>query len=675
MQIVEAKNNLVKISYETSQDNLILSGFVVIKDANQSFVGQIIHLEATYQGNFAIIKLLFTFDDQGMISNYNGSIPDVKCIMDTVHPQELLELLPVQNPIFIGEVAQQNVALSLDRALFEENLLICSEKEDDNEMLVESFVSQLSQGGKKVLLIDLEGNLSKRLGETQNTVVASKDFKLPLNYETINFIYEKGLEDAKAETKALIQEIFLEVQEYVKTLADKFIPFESFRSVVDDQYQESGFVELVLLKNKLLKYYEAGVFAQEKDEFNTLKFSLKNKEATILDLSLVEPEIQREMVSYVYSLIDEINNGKEIYSIVNLNNLNADKKLLKQIFKTKQVYSTIICSYSFKYLKELKQLSKNLILFAPIQQQDDFAGYGTFLGKLNPHECIVYGHSTHYLPFIVKADTNVHPVVQEASAPAEEIEAPQEKGFSQEFEEEFPGELNYPTTSEEELLDEEIRRDVDEIFIAPKNVYPDESQTEDVLEEYIQEEIHDDVLTDDDLDFIDDLNIVQGAPSGIQEENQEENQNEMSGEAHGESPEGQEGAQDFEYDEYIDITEDEMQEVPENIYQETQEVPQEPAIITPVTSSIEQPIAPAVDILPMEMASTPMVPVYTADIEPKVQSDDIVQGDNVIHPKYGKGTVEKLISYGNKTLCSIHFDNVGRRLLDPTLAEIKKVDN
>lgn len=660
MQIVEAKNNLVKISYETSQDNLILSGFVVIKDANQSFVGQIIHLEATYQGNFAIIKLLFNFDDQGVISNYNGSIPDVKSIMDTVHPQELLELLPIQNPIFIGEIAQQNMTLSLDLTLFEENLLICSEKEDDNEMLVESFVSQLSQSGKKVLLIDLEGNLSKRLGETQNTVVAGRDFKLPLNYETINFIYEKGLEDAKAETKALIQEIFLEVQEYVKTLADKFIPFESFRSVVDDQYQESGFVELVLLKNKLLKYYEAGVFAQEKDEFNTLKFSLKNKEATILDLSLVEPEIQREIVSYTYSLIAEFNNDKEIYSIVNLNNLNSDKKLLKQIFKTKQVYSTLICSYSYKYLKELKQLSKNLILFAPIQQQDDFAGYGTFLGKLNPHECIVYGHATHYLPFIVNVVTNIQPAGQETpSVPVVQPEAQQIEEFTEEF--------NFQTDSEEDLLDEEIRRDVDEIYIAPKNANESEYPVEDVLEDYIQEEIHDDVLTDDDLDFIDDLNIIQdevpqeAQKSDFQPEIQEEVQ--------------EESAQDFEYDDHIDITEDELLEEPEDVYKEAVSEPawtMEPEMETPEKIS-EEP--PAVDILPMEMASTPIVPVYPADIEPKVQSDNIAQGDNVIHPKYGKGTVEKLISYGNKTLCSIHFDNVGRRLLDPTLAEIKKVEN
>ena len=43
-----------------------------------------------------------------------------------------------------------------------------------------------------------------------------------------------------------------------------------------------------------------------------------------------------------------------------------------------------------------------------------------------------------------------------------------------------------------------------------------------------------------------------------------------------------------------------------------------------------------------------------------------------MHAKYGNGVVEKMIKYGAKTLYSINFDNVGRRLLDPTLTEIKK---
>ena len=80
------------------------------------------------------------------------------------------------------------------------------------------------------------------------------------------------------------------------------------------------------------------------------------------------------------------------------------------------------------------------------------------------------------------------------------------------------------------------------------------------------------------------------------------------------------------------------------------------------------------DILETRSASTPTVPVYDADIpqEDIVMSDPLEQGDSVIHAKYGNGVVEKMINYGTKTLYSINFENVGRRLLDPSITEIKK---
>lgn len=80
-----------------------------------------------------------------------------------------------------------------------------------------------------------------------------------MNYDAINFIYEKELEDIDATSKAVIQEIFIELQEYTKTLPEGFIPFETFFNVVDSQYKETGITQLVLLKNKLLKYKETEV--------------------------------------------------------------------------------------------------------------------------------------------------------------------------------------------------------------------------------------------------------------------------------------------------------------------------------------------------------------------------------------------------------------------------------
>ena len=76
-----------------------------------------------------------------------------------------------------------------------------------------------------------------------------------------------------------------------------------------------------------------------------------------------------------------------------------------------------------------------------------------------------------------------------------------------------------------------------------------------------------------------------------------------------------------------------------------------------------------------ENNSLPGVPIYKAD-EPAAKSRDgmsITEGNIVYHEKYGRGVVEELFNYGKRTLCSIQFDNVGRRLLDPNLAELKQM--
>lgn len=617
MQIVEVKNNLVKVSFDTASERLVLSGFVVIKDSQQAFIGQVVNIDANPTGSFAVVKLLFVFDDEGVITGYNGAIPHINSLLDIVHPSELLEILPVQNPIIMGELAQQNIVLKLDRTLLEENLLVCCENADNKANLIKNFARQLYEAGKKILVIDTIGNLDF----SPNKVFAGSDFKLPLNYESINFIYEKGLEDVSTETKAMIQEVFLEVQNYVKTLPEKFIPFESFKSVVDSQYEETELVELVLLKNKLLKYYEEGVFAQNQNEFDSLRASLAYLEPTIFDVSGMDEKIQREMISYAYSLANQTDG---IYVFCNIDDGNSDKKLLKQIFMSNRTYSTILCAYSYKYLKELKQLAKNMILFAPIHQQNDFAGYNTFLNKLNSREFIIYGKTTQYLPLIVKLDEQGKEQAQ--AAPQQNVEMPYDEAAEQDFvgletplyEEIQEANLaaNEPFAPSQDL-DEEIRQDVDELYMPPKQ--------EDFNVEVMEDAHSETSITEEDLDMLDDFGVVEEL-SEVEEHGEVEDEDHST-------------IQPFNHSTY--------EEAPE---------------------------AEEIEILPVKSANTPIVPVYSADIEPKAESDELDQGDIVSHPKYGKGTVEKLITYGAKTLCSINFDNVGRRLLDPTLVELKKVE-
>ena len=83
------------------------------------------------------------------------------------------------------------------------------------------------------------------------------------------------------------------------------------------------------------------------------------------------------------------------------------------------------------------------------------------------------------------------------------------------------------------------------------------------------------------------------------------------------------------------------------------------------------------EVVPEGDEETPVVPIYPAEDETEVDADedfDFAQGDTVEHKKYGRGVIEKIIKYGNKTLCSITFENnIGRRLLDPTITDIVKV--
>ena len=71
----------------------------------------------------------------------------------------------------------------------------------------------------------------------------------------------------------------------------------------------------------------------------------------------------------------------------------------------------------------------------------------------------------------------------------------------------------------------------------------------------------------------------------------------------------------------------------------------------------------------------PVVPIYPT--EDDLDEDDGMNfepGEKVYTAKHGEGVVEKMIKYGNKMLCSIDFPNIGRRLLDPSMTEIKRID-
>ena len=741
MKVLEIKNNLVKIAYDV-KDNLALSNFVIIEDTNTPYVAQVVNIKADSTTNFAILKLLFTFNEEGILKNYNGTIPSTKANVSILPSNELLDIIPIEDPIRMGQLAQQNVELKVDKTIFDNNLLICSNNLENTSTLLNNILKQLKN---KVVIFDTDGQF-----DWENKLYFGKEFKLPLNYDTINFIYDTELEDVDATSKAIIQDIFIEVQEYTKTLPEGYLPFETFLNVVDQQYKETQITELVLLKNKLLKYRDLNVFAETLKDVLNLSIAIEKSDITVIDISDMPHTLQKEIMSYTYNIMNSIKS--DIYSFVKIDNSNTDKKLLKKFLVRSNVYTTIICSHEYKYLPEIKEAAQNLILFAPLTLQHDFASYNTFLNKLNSDEFIIYGAHTQNIPLIVELDDieideNTEDDLKKQDTQTDNIvPMPEIKPSSKEEKEKEEDEIIEENTIEEEEINSETNENslempeveypditIDEIPIEQNNNQTEETEIISVNEDIqlnnkiapvdnilsIEEELPTEptIIENNSSTNNPENIIIEDSPIEITTEepntqnenleiyNSENNieeieEDEIEPQIELQEPEIDYSVEDIDIEENFgepqiienndDLIEQVAKDVDKAFYEklpdENYELPDNDNIETDELTEDDLNLIDdlAIDDTNMQLDNnfqesenieqTPVVPIYeTEDLEPK-ENQKLEPGDRVSTPKYGEGIVEKMIKYGNKMLCSIEFPNIGRRLLDPAMSEIIKLD-
>lgn len=766
MQVLEIKNNLVKIAYDVN-DNLALSSFVIIEDTNTPYVAQVVNVKADKLTNFAIVKLLFTFNEEGILKNYNGTIPSLKSTVSILPSKELLDIIPIENNLIMGELAQQGVTLNVDKTILDNNLLVCSDNVENTNILLKNITKQIDE---KIVIFDTDG-----LFDAENKITFGKDFKLPLNYDTINFIYENELDDVDATSRAVIQDIFIEVQEYTKNLPEGYLPFETFINVVDQQYKETQIPQLVLLKNKLIKYRDLNAFAETLKDVLSLSIAIDKSKVTIIDISEMAPVLQKEIMSYTYGVMKGIN--ETIYSFVKVDNANSSKRLLKTFLSRDGIYTTIICRHEYKYLPELKSAAQNLILFTPQTLQHDFAAYNTFLNKLNTDEFIIYGAHTQNIPLIVELDeleldtqndddeteseknieeipsSNVVPMPApvQNTAPQENVTVTPEPEIQEEetfkapeveypdlgFDNETPSSneaptVDFPETETSNVTEEQPEENFTQIELPETFEEPEieevqqEEPEEDIQEnfdnEISQEPIEEEVfMPETDIPQVE-INEDLSEQAIIEDSNISETPAEYTSQA----TEEQTPIYNILDDNEIDYQDAEPEVLPlepeidysvedidlEENYQEPQPYDENEAMIEQAAKDVDKLIyekLPNEDVtlddlsdlqsdelteddlnLIGDLASDngitpepeleyneeqpPVVPIYNAeDIEPQEQQS-LEPGDRVSSPKYGEGVVEKMIKYGNKMLCSIEFPNIGRRLLDPAMTEIKKLD-
>ena len=400
MQLTEIKNDLATINYSPELNRLLLSDFILIEDVNQSILAQVISIEATMEDdvNSAMLKFLLSIDKDANLTQYSGYVPAKNSTLILINPKEVVQLIKGNDKnVEMGNLAAYPdipVEVSLD--FLRKKPYIQVDFFENKLQIVESVIRGLEKHNKKTILFDFSGLYSRI---SLPTVTLGYNFKLPLNYEALCYIADEGLNDCSSDNKAFIQGILIEIQNYVKSLPDKFIPFDTLISVLDAQYEEQNIPELLLLKNKLIKYQQLGIFAQDKSEFDFLNSFLKDAKNFKFDLSELPPQWQK--VAFA-SILDNI---KAKYTLIaEFTDDNSNKSIIKKVYEKSEIKPIILSSYNYKYQLQLKSLSKNLILFKPIHKVNDFAGYTSFLNILSQDTFIIWGEQTLFIPLILKAN-------------------------------------------------------------------------------------------------------------------------------------------------------------------------------------------------------------------------------------------------------------------------------
>lgn len=704
MNIIEVKNNLVKFCYE---EDLRLSGLVAINDTQKTYIAQIIHLEATRMGKVAIAKILFNFADR--LYTYDGSVPSLRAEIQQLDTSFLLDALDNSDPLTLGKISGQTDNLTVNFDFLHENPIILAEKFFFTKILLNNFALQVQARKKKIVVFDTAGVFKA------NKLTITKDFRIPLNSSTINYIYEKGFEDTTAESKALIQSIFEELSEYSKTV--EFIPFDTFKAVVDAEFMRTKLMQLIVMKNKIKQIREWGVFAQNPAEFDVIREKLLTDDTVVIDVSPLKPSLQQECIKYIYGVLKLT--GQEFYAFTPLASDGGDKFLVDQILSTENVHTSLICDYDYKYLSDLKKCSKNMLMFTPLKQQKDFGGYNIFLQKLAEDEFIAYGKITKFVPVIGKLTQlstvdvfvpKVAEVIQEVVHPAPEpvaappVEAPvaenpapvEEPAPVEPVVEEVPAEpaeeiTETPEPSEAsveepsevtEAVTEQADPETAAAEVTPEGEAPAEqeaqeaapaepetaaeeaavevpapagevSEVQEALNEIEDVSEEDEALSDDDLDMIEKMSKPDEEIAVLNEE-----------------PEAA-------------PVESVAEEIPpaetvapvENVPPAVEEGTPDPEPHSAGEEIPPAPIPPQQEPLQTRENTNPAIPEYKAEIpeEDKVNSDALREGDRVVHEEFGEGVVEKMINYGDKILCSVNFTSVGRRLLNPEISEMKRI--
>lgn len=644
MQIYEVKNDTAEILYNCNEESLFLFDFLFIEDEDLTIVSQVTDISSTENENLniATVKFCLSVDKTNRLTKYNGHTPPKNAEVGYLDAAEIIGLFrPKTNAVVWGEYSRNpELSVATDFKFLSSGFCTICDKPEQSEIIAKTLVSSLEKTNTRTLILDFDGKYQNV--KTTNSATFGKEYRIPLDSKALDYIFENDLNDCTPDAKVVIQNIILEIQKYIESVDKGFIPFEMFLQIIMSETKRTQNKGLMAFCNKLLNYKYKKIFADKDTQFsmiNDCNGSFK------LDLSVVDEKFYPLIFASIVSRL-----FKKFYVITDITEENTRTSTMKSIYEKQNVRLIPIISHENKYLNKIKAHCNNFAIFAPVEKLKTTENYSIFVEKLKTDEFILYGENSLFVPLLVSIkkqlakinlDNNDEITVEDLNdLDRANLELIQKMIKEEETKKEA-------TTISENDLD-----DLEEIYhpdsFVQKNQAPEE---DDIIEtpEITEDEPIEDNSSEEDIE-------VEQPENEIEEVEEIEEEPEIS-------EEEQEEPQQLEQPEQP--LQQAQSQQPQQIQQE-----QPSAKVEPKSIDIRTPQQPT-NQRPMPRANE--IPVYEPKEVNSANTTDFTEGMRVSHAKYGTGTVEKLIKYGKKTLCSIQFDTLGRRLLDPNITTIEKL--
>lgn len=493
MKILEVRDGFVKFEADNS---VYLSSFIQIDGIEKRYIAQVTQLKRSGENSIAYAKILFLYD--GSLQPYDKTLPSKESEIKEFTFDILNNSINAKTPVIAGETLGKGVSIIIDASSFDKKMLASIDDKQENNIIARNLVKQFNNLDKNVLIIDTLGVIDAK------KITAGVDFKLPLDTASLAFMYQDCLNDATADSKSMIIEIFKDLSDYSQTVP--FVPFGALKSIVDDMVDKSHVFKLLVLKNKLAKFDKLGYFAANKQEVDKID-SILNSKCAIIDLSKLDTAFQNRYLAFLYEKLQQKPNTQVLLELSNV----ISKKNLKNILSSKNIPTTFITHSRFKYLNDIKNLFDNFIISPSFTNNEIFSIYSSFLKAMPKQTYLITGEAVNYIPLVstLKVINEVIPsqpeTVEEEEIPVSEpeevqeelpIEEPEEEEIVQEddseleeiSEEDEPEIIEEPQITNEEILanieekSEAVITEAAKDLTPPENMFGEEEEEEDIAE-------------------------------------------------------------------------------------------------------------------------------------------------------------------------------------------------